>query len=99
MNTVKRLSRKVAMGIAKTKSMQEITQLIFSHSIIDENGKLWSPSGKCIGWYNSEWGVGWCNLKGYKELKNLAQTPKFEGEDLYDEVDLEEYLALDYDAE
>ena len=74
MNITKPIVRKISMKIAKNKSMQNITNVIMSKCTLDENGKLWSPSGMCVGWYNPETGVGWCNMAGYKELKAMMLT-------------------------
>lgn len=95
MDIMKNATRRIASSLSKNKSMQKIVETIFSHSTLDENGKLWSPSGKCIGWYNRETGVGWCNLKDYKDMKNTQPNPNTEDDYAYDTVDLEEYFDSD----
>lgn len=100
MGILKKTARKVSMKLAQGKKMQEIANIIMSRSHLDENGKLWSPNGKCIGWYNRETGIGWCNLKGYKELlKDIPEPANDEDYENYDEVDLAEYLEQEYEEE
>ncbi|MBO5435332.1 hypothetical protein J6A31_05905 [bacterium] len=65
--------------------------IIMSRSEI-RDGKIYSPSGKKIGWFNQKTGIGWCNLKGFNEIKDLAPNyPEFDPTD-YDEVDFNEYF-------
>lgn len=104
MNILQKGTRAVAMKLAQGKSMQQIAGEIMRKCRLDENGKLWSPSGKCIGWYNRTTGVGWCNLKGYRELKAYEpQNTSIDGEYEYDDADLTEYDEVDlaefYDIE
>lgn len=103
-NILTNSARAMALRLAQGKTMQQITGEIMRKCRIDENGKLWSPSGKCIGWYNRETCIGWCNLKGYRELKGYEpQNTAFDGEYEYDDADLTQYDEVDlaefYDVE
>lgn len=93
MGIFKKTTRKMAMKLAQGEKMRQITHVIMSRSTL-KDGKLYSPSGKCIGWYNQETGVGWCNMKGYKELLQ-SETANDDDYENYDSVDLTEYLEYE----
>lgn len=93
MGILKKATKKVAMKLAQGDKLQQIASIIMSRSTL-QNGKLYSPSGKCIGWYNPETGVGWCNLKDYKELLQ-SETANDDDYENYDSVDLTEYLEYE----
>ena len=87
-------------GKAETTRPNCTTNLM-SHAEM-RDGKIYIPgTDDCIGWYNTQKNIGWCDPKGYERLLAYIQSQSVEtscpDDDDYDESDDSDWCGRDYD--